>query len=372
MDDKNIKEGLIGLVIFILFFVGIYFYFNKSDPDNIDNNIHRNEPVIDNNTHNNEPNKIELNEMKYKENVSNLGEVLLDKGYQKKDDCSDLSDKDDVCYASNQFEIVIDKQLNVSFTKSNVKNVSNYDSTNDLKQIGEILDYDTLSDNANSINKILNMISKNLISSFNIDTSGLYIHISYYSNLKYDFRTTINREDFDNLMPTEINLSMKDEKSSNSYIVKKDIYDMLVSNNKKYLKYYDYPYLHFNKDSNNFCEIEYHEKDGYTVKGSFCHYGSSTTSIEISSDNKENYDFISLSIVSNYFESNYKNIINNDLIYILDKLDLSYKIDNKLFDEIDDFMKKEGRDLKTNLTDNIELSINRTNYNRYNLKYIIR
>ena len=310
-------------------------------------------------------------ELEFKNRVDNLENKLLERGYSKSKKCYNQDENDIYCYTNGKYEVIYDQHSKVSFSKKVLKNkLDDYNSEDDFTYIGELLDYD-LSFLSSDVNKLLYFISKNYFDSISININGISMDIDIFSsNLVYEFDTYYNNS-YDYYYPLSISTIVYDSNLSISKIaeIRKTLYDIAISNNKKLFSYYDYPYLLFNQDINHICGISINEKDGKNMSSSFCHGGTSNTYFRFENSYKNN-EFIKVTIKENFFKDHYLEIINRDLKYIGDKLEKEIILDNEIKDKIINYMSNDHEPLLLTINENVEINI-KHQYNYYYLQYNI-
>lgn len=315
-------------------------------------------------------------EEKFLKIKNELSENLLKLGFIKNDNCHNIIWDKDICYSNNIYEIVNHEYNNISFTKNiNNDDLINYDCKCDISFIANLFDNNELSNNSNYICKVINMIGKKYSSSFNIKIGGLYLHISDYSDkLKYD----ISYLSYDDIFyPSDINSIINNQDKEDSYIIKKEMFDLSMLENKKYFNYYDYIDRYFNKNSNNICNINYQSNNGYTMESSFCHGGTSNTYyiFNYNKFNENNYNAITIDIKGNYFKEMYYEIINNDLNYFSKKLNIVLELNDYNKQLLTKFVNNDELDISLSIDDNININIKYyPNYyfKDYKIEYIIK
>lgn len=327
-----------------------------------------------NNYYNEINNKMKMEKEQFQIERNNLENKLKLLGYKREEKCYDVFYEDDICYSNNMYEFVI-KNNSVSFAKNiNVESLKNYDCTNDVKLIESFFNKSEIMNYSNLICSLINMIGNNNFSSFNIDLDGLYLFISNYSsNLKYNIDYSISYN-YEMLYPSDINSIVN---SKNNLYTKKEMFDLAVTNNKKYFKYYDFINTYFDKNNNIFCNINYKTNDGYIMKSSFCHGGTSNTYYKFNYNkyNNDNYDYIETDIKGINFRELYLNIINNDLEYFSKKLNTKIELNDYNKNLLTKYVSNNELDLSLDINDNITLDIKyypEYYYQDYKLKYIIK
>ena len=316
------------------------------------------------------------NEEKFLKIKNELGENLLKLGFIQKDNCYSIFWDKDICYSNNIYEIVNHEYNSISFTKNvNEKDLINYDCKNDVTFIANILDNNELSINSYYICKVINLIGNRYSSSFSIKIGGLYLDISDYSNkLKYNISNSLYNDTF---YPNDIRSIINSEGKENSYVIKKEMFDLAMLDNKKYFDFYDYINTYFNKNSNNICNVNYHSSNGYIMDSSFCHAGTSNTYYQFNYHkfDEQNYNSIIIDIKGEYFKKMYFDIINNDLNYFSNKLNLTLELNDYNKQLLTKFVNNDELDISLSISDNIIINIKYyPNYyfRDYKIEYIIK
>ena len=313
---------------------------------------------------------------KYLKEKNELDEKLIKLGFVKNNNCYNITEDKDICYSNNIYEVVIRERDDISFTKNIDKNnLINYDCKSDLSFIGDLLDNNELSKHSNYTCKLINMIGKHYSNSFNIEIDGLYFYISDYSDkLRYNISLASYSDIF---YPSDINAIINKSDTEDSYIVKQEIYDLAMIENKKFFYYYDYINMYFNKNSNNICNINYHNNEGYTMESSFCHGGTSNTYYQFDyyKFDKEKYNSITNNIKGAYFKEMYLNIISNDLNYFSKKLNSTIELNDYNKQLLTKFVNNNELDISLNINDTIKINIKYyPNYyfKNYKIEYILQ
>ena len=324
-----------------------------------------------NNNNNNDEKKVltdhDKAELDFDKRLDNLESVLLELDYQKRDECYHyIKNIDSYCYSNGNLEVIKSNRGTVSFSKLiNNKNLANYKSKSDLESISEILEYESISSMYSNVDKVISLISEGATESVSLFVDEYYLNISKYtSHLVYEFNNPLWHNTFNVFYPVEITFYNGSE-ASNSQITKmrKELYDMAIASNKKYFKFYDYPYLFFNKETyNNYCYIDINnkeDKDGYLMSSSFCHWGSSNTSFDFEKTS-DNYDYVKIGVRDKYFEDNYLEIIKRDLEYFKNKLDKELQLDDSNIDKLVSFMQSKENTVLIMVNDDLIIHINRS------------
>lgn len=321
----------------------------------------------------------EKREENYKNAIANLEKNLLELKYAKNSNCYNKIYDEDICFSDNNIEVVYSKKINrLEISKEiNYSDLKNYDSKNDLELIGKLLNNEKIKDNSNEINNLLKKISEGYFDSFTVDIDGLYINISnYYSDLSYTISPSIFF-DYDVLKLSYIGSIIRNKDKPNSYIEKKVLYDFAMSFNKNNYKYYDYATHLFDSNSNNICNINYSQNDGFLMESDYCHGGTSNTSFSFNYQkyNDIDYNTITISIKGDYFKKEYLDIINKDLKYFSNKLNSKLELTANNKKELSEFVNKDSLDLSLEVNNKFEIKITykpSSYYKSYDIEYIIK
>ena len=303
-----------------------------------------------------------------KENkLNNINNKLSEFGFIKKE-CDNIRNEY-YCYSNNEWQVMIEDDLDLSFKKSvNYGEINSYDTTSDLAYIDDILETNNKYVSLSSSNNIMfSLLFNKTINNFHLEVNNIKTSISQSkSTITYSIDSAY-KQSYDSFNKVNLDIILN---NTNLYNVRKELYDLALSYNKDYFKFYDYPYMYFNESSNNnVCAITFSENKK-TSKSSYCNGGTSNTYFDFSENKAATNDFIEIYIREKYFNEMYLDIINNDLNYISNKTGFESILDDANKEQLINYVN--NKDKKLNLIINDHISIDLEYRTNYFVKYIIK
>ena len=281
----------------------------------------------------------------------------------------DITRENHFCFTNNEWKVTIEDDFDLYFIKSvNFKEINSYDTTSDLAYIDDILEtnnkYVSLS---SSNNTMFSLLFNKTINNFHLEVNNIKTSISQSkSTITYSIDSAY-KQSYDSFNKVNLDIILN---NTNLYNVRKELYDLALSYNKDYFKFYDYPYMYFNESSNNnVCTITFSENKK-TSKSSYCNGGTSNTYFDFSENKAATNDFIEIYIREKYFNEMYLDIINNDLNYISNKTGFESILDDANKEQLTNYVN--NKDKKLNLIINDHISIDLEYRTNYFVKYIIK
>ena len=312
-------------------------------------------PNTNNNTTPNEKENLENEEVKIdpSSRLDYVAKQLTAKEYEQRDNCYNQVQNKDICYYNNEYTFILKNDNYIQVTKE-INDLNNFDSKKDLDFFEELIDSKNYSIHANNLNNLSKSIANNKIYSYKIKTNPFEFSQARYSKTAIYTLRLLSYNYENKFLPVEIDATLNNQETLHEG--KKDLYEAIASYNKDLLMFYDFPYIHFNKEDNNICKINYHDKSRYTMESSFCHGAASNTSFAFKIETEIDYNYLELNVKGSYFREMYLDIINKDINYINEKINSNIKLYESHMTSITNYISN-GFNYKYNLKINNDLEI---------------
>ena len=259
-----------------------------------------------------------------------LESKLLSMGFQDANN-EEMCSSDKRCYYKEPYLVSIDSRVTIS---KNIEDIDDYNIDEEIKLVEEIYGDYNIHIKQDIMNNIINNYFNKGINSFTMEYYKYYLNVIYLSKKLSLIVSEKSKNEGENIYDFS---TIIDTDAKNAMDIRKDFYNIIIEDNKELNQYTDFAYMHFDNDKENLCEVNYSYGTNQ-FNSSFCHGGTSNTYYKIDKVQSSNAIKFEIMLKGDYFEKDYKKIINNDLKYINKKTGINYSIPENIEKEIDVFI----------------------------------